>query len=105
MTHYLRFPDEATFTQSCTDAGLTSEDDDGNTVIARYTHNHAMRVIGTITETVEPAEYDDEGNVTKEAVTHVVDGWHVNYKGDLPSGWCEYQISPATPKEVFAGDA
>lgn len=104
MTHYLRFPDEETFRQACETAGLTSTDEDGNTVIQRYTHSHAMRVIGVITETVEPAEYDDEGNVTKEAVTNELKGWHVNFKGELPDAFEQYEITPNTPVETFAGD-
>ena len=105
MTHYLRFPDEATFTQACTDAGLTSEDEDGNTVVTCYTHDYALRDIGAITKIVEPAEYDDGGNLVKKAVTEFVDGYHANFEGELPESFKAYEIpKPRTPVEVFAGD-
>ena len=106
MTKFLKFPDQQTFLDACSDAGLTSRDEDGNTTISRYSHDHAMRVLGTLTETVEPAEYDDdEGEVVKEAVTEELEGWHVNYKGELPESFTGYVIDqPSRPHEIFAGD-
>ena len=105
MTKFLKFPDEQTFTDACADAGLTTTDEDGNTVISRYSHTHAMRVLGTLTETVESAEYDEEGELVKEAVAKELDGWHVNYKGELPEPFKPFVIDqPSRPHEVFAGD-
>ena len=105
MTKFLKFPDEATFFDACTDAGLTSTDEDGNTTINRYSHTHAMRVLGTLTETVEPAEYDSDDELVKEAVTKELDGWHVNFKGELTEAFDPYVIDqPSRPHEVFAGD-
>ena len=105
MTKFLKFPDQQTFEAACADAGLTSTDEDGSTVISRYSHTHAMRVLGTLTETVEPAEYDDEGGLVKEAVTEELGGWHVNFKGELPEAFEDYVIDkPSRPHEVFAGD-
>ena len=105
MTTFLRFPDQQTFTDACTEAGLTTVTEDGEKAINRYSHTHAMRVIGTITKVVEEAEYDEEGEVVKEAVTEEVDGWHVNFKGDLPAAFEPYVIDkPNKPREIFAGD-
>ena len=104
-TKFLKFPDEQTFTDACSEAGLTNTDEEGNTTISKYSHDHAMRVIGTIVRTVEPAEYDDDGEVVKEAETETLDGWHVNFKGKLPESFKEYEITkPNTPHEKFAGD-
>ena len=74
MTHYLRFPDEAT----------------AKTVLADYlaeydtwitaSHSHALDVIGEISDTV---------------------GWHVNYIGDLPNDWSQYIVTPELPIRVF----
>ena len=105
MTKFLKFPDKATFLDACTEAGLTSTDEDDNTVISRYSHDHATRVLGTLTETVEPAEYDSDGELVKEAVTKELDGWHVNFKGELPDAFTDYVIDkPSRPHEIFAGD-
>ena len=105
MTKFLKFPDEQTFTDACSEAGLTNADEEGNTVISRYSHTHAMLVLGTLTETVEPAEYDEDGELVKEAETKELDGWHVNYKGALPEAFEPYVIDkPSRPHEIFAGD-
>jgi hypothetical protein len=32
----------------------------------------------------------------------VLDGWHVNYVGNLPDGWEEFAVSPENPVRVFA---
>ena len=31
-----------------------------------------------------------------------MDGWHVNYLGDLPEGWKTYEVYPELPKRIFA---
>ena len=76
MTHYLRFPDEATGMAALDVAGLL--DDDGKFITA--SHNHALDVICEISG---------------------VDGWHVNYIGDLPDGWADYIVTPEQPVRVF----
>jgi hypothetical protein len=76
MTHYIRFPDEATGTAALDAAGLLNED--GEFITA--SHNHALDVIGEIPD---------------------IDGWHVNYIGDLPEAWADYIVTPEQPVRVF----
>lgn len=73
MTHYLRFPDEAT----------------AKTVLADYltedawitaSHSHALDVIGEIPDT---------------------SGWHLNYQGVVPDEWLQYAVTPENPYRVF----
>jgi hypothetical protein len=99
MTYFLRFPDEPTWTEAATAAGFFSEpDEDGNTTLAAYTHDHAIDVVGTITR---GGEYDPETGDVIVAPT-VLDGWHVNFCGNLPNGWEEFLVEPTNPYRVFA---
>ena len=99
MTHFLRFPDESTWTAAAPAAGFFSEpDEDGNTTLAAYTHDHAIDVVGTITR---GGEYDPETGDVIVAPT-VLDGWHVNYQGVLPEAWDEFLVEPVAPYRVFA---
>ena len=93
MTHFLRFPDESTWTAAAADAGFIIDD-----ALAAYTHDRAIDVVGTISR---GGEYDPE---TGEVIVapEVLDGWHVNYQGTLPDGWDEYVVSPEQPVRVFA---
>ena len=93
MTHFLRFPDESTWTAAASEAGFITDD-----TLAAYTHDHAIDVVGTITR---GGEYDPE---TGEVISapEVLDGWHVNYAGDLPDGWEQYVVRPEQPVRVFA---
>jgi hypothetical protein len=75
MTHYLRFPDEATGMAALTD--YRTEDDTWFTA----SHSHALDVIGEIPNVV---------------------GWHVNFIGDIPTDWNQYSVSPEQPVRVFA---
>ena len=77
MTHYIRFPDSVTGMKALDDAGLL--DDDLGFITA--THSHALDVIGVISE---------------------LEGWHVNYNGELPEGWEEFVVTPVEPVRVFA---
>ena len=92
MTHFLRFPDEATWTAAATEAGFIVDD-----ALAAYTHDRAIDVVGTITR---GGEYDEDGKVI--VAPTVIDGWHVNYQGTLPDGWDEYVVSPEHPARVWA---
>ena len=94
MTHYLRFPDADTGMKALDDAGFL--DADQNPITA--SHDHALDVVGVITN---GGEYDEEGNVT--VASTVLDGWHVNYSGELPEAWEDYVVSPEQPVRVFAG--
>ena len=92
MTQFLRFPDESTWTAAATEAGFIVDD-----ALAAYTHDHAIDVVGTITR---GGEYDDEGAVI--VAPTVIDGWHVNFAGELPEAWSEYLVTPQHPARVWA---
>ena len=47
-----------------------------------------------LSEQTEGGEWDDDGNVITEPTA--LDGWHVNYLGDLPTGWESYEVTPST---------
>jgi hypothetical protein len=95
---FFRFPDEATGMAALTEAGFTSTDDDGNTTILTASHTHALDVIGAITI---GGEYDPETGEVLAPPT-VLDGWHVNYVGELPDGWEKFVVSPENPARVWA---
>ena len=93
ITIYLRFPNEATGMAALDAAGLVAED--GNVITA--SHTHAVDVIGTIST---GGEYDHE---TGDVITPptVLDGWHVNFAGELPEDWEDYVVTPEQPVRVF----
>jgi hypothetical protein len=91
--NFLRFPDESAWTAAATEAGFIS---DGT--LAAYTHDCAIDVVGTISR---GGEYDPETGDVIVAPT-VLDGWHVNFAGELPDGWDDYLVEPANPYRVFA---
>ena len=76
MTHFLRFPDESAWTAAATEAGFLIDD-----TLTAYTHDRAIDVVGEIPE---------------------LDGWHVNFAGELPDGWEQYAVSPEQPVRVWA---
>lgn len=94
MTHFLRFTDAVTGMKALDDAGLLNVD----LGFITASHTHALDVVGTITR---GGEYDPE---TGEVIVapEVLDGWHVNFAGELPDGWEEFVVSPADPYRVFA---
>ena len=92
MTQFLRFPNESAWLTAAADAGFMVDD-----TLAAYTHDHAIDVVGEITR---GGEYDDEGAVI--VAPTVLAGFHVNYSGELPSGWDEFVVTPAAPYRVFA---
>jgi len=88
-----RFPDEATGMTALEAAGLLNED--GELITA--SHTHSLDVLGTI---IRGGEWDDEDNVITPP--EVLDGWHVNYQGELPEGWEAYAVFPQNPVRVWA---
>jgi hypothetical protein len=93
MTHFLRVPDAAAWTAAATDAGFLTE-----AGLAAYTHDHAIDVVGMITQ---GGEYGPEmGEVI--AAPEVLPGFHINFIGVLPSGWEGFMVTPSTPYRVFA---
>jgi hypothetical protein len=94
---FFRFPDQATGMAALEAAGFTTTDEDGNTTILTASHTHALDVVGLISI---GGEYDDEGEVLVPPT--LLDGWHLNYIGELPDGWEEYVVRPEQPVRVFA---
>ena len=76
MTQFLRFPDADAWTAAASEAGFMTDD-----TLAAYTHDRAIDVVGIIADMA---------------------GFHVNYSGDLPSGWEEFLVAPEQPYRVFA---
>lgn len=100
-TYFLRFTDEAAADTALEAAGFLQRDPEGNTRLIRDTHEYSLDPVGVI--------YNDDAVInfeTGEVLTPATpkDGWHVNLKGTLPDGWDQYQVSPAQPYRVFAGD-
>lgn len=93
MTQFLRFPDADAWTAAASEAGFMADD----TLVA-YTHDHAIDCIGTISR---GGKYDPETGEVIVAPT-VLAGFHVNYSGDLPTGWEEFLVAPKQPYRVFA---
>ena len=98
MTHYLKFPDEATGMAALDAAGLLRTDEDGHTKPITASLDHALDVVGTI---YRAGTFDAE---TGEVITPPIlrPGWHVNYIGTLPDGWDAYVVEPLRPSRVFA---
>lgn len=97
---FFRFPDETTGMAYLRDADLTYMDQDGDDEVERVftsSHTHSLDVIGQITR---GGEWDEEGNVITPPT--VLDGWHVNFAGELPEGWEEFAVYPANPVRVWA---
>ena len=91
---FFRFPDEATGMAALEAAGLLTKD--GEFITA--SHGHALDVVGVITR---GGEWDPETGKVLVAPT-VLDGWHVNFMGELPEDWANYVVTPEQPVRVFA---
>ena len=98
---FFRFTDESAWVTAAKAAGfyVTVTDEEGveSEVLQAYTSDHAIDVIGIISE---GGEWDDNDNEIKAPT--VLSGWHVNYLGNLPTGWESYEVTPSTPHRVFA---
>jgi len=83
---FLRFPDQATAEAALKAADLWIESDEytGHRVASL---THALDVVGTIVRGEPPVE---------------LDGYHINFNGDLPKGWDQYVVEPTNPYRVFA---
>ena len=98
MTVFFRFPDEEIGWQELAEAGLTDISEDGKLVPITASHTHALDVIGSI---YDGGVYDpDTGDVITPPT--LLDGWHVNYVGEMPDGWEQYVVTPEQPVRVFA---
>lgn len=103
---FFRFTDEAAWFTAARDAGFMSTvpvfDNEGvetgtEEKLIAYTTNRAVDVIGVITE---GGEWDENGN--EIVAPTVLPGWHVNYVGELPTGWDAFEVKPTSPYRVFA---
>lgn len=92
MTHFLKFPDEQTGMAMLTDAGFVLPD--GGLILTGY--EHTLDIVGQI---VRGGEYDADGNVITPPV--VLDGWHVNFLGELPEAWVPFIVTPKNPARMF----
>lgn len=92
-----RFPDEETALAALEAANLITIDEYGDKKPIVSSHQHALSVIGIITR---GGEWDLE---TEEVITppEVLDGWHLNYRGPVPSGWEAYAVWPQNPVRVW----
>ena len=90
---FFRFPDWETGMTALDDAGLLNED--GSFITA--SHTHSLVVIGPISR---GGEWAEDGTVITPPT--VLDGWHVNFAGELPDGWAEFAVYPANPVRVWA---
>ena len=103
---FFRFADENAWLTAARAAGFTANvpvyDEEGNETgteekVIQYTHNYALDVVGSITV---GGEWDEDGNVITEPT--VLDGWHINYRGEVPDEWLQYAVSPEQPVRVWA---
>ena len=99
---FFRFTDEAAWLEAARAAGFTKDvpvyDEEGTEEkVIQYTVSRAIDVIGTITR---GGEWDEEGNEVVAPTT--LDGFHVNYVGELPEGWEAFEVKPELPYRVFA---
>ena len=99
---FFRFTDEAAWLTAARAAGfmttVTDEEGEESEVLQAYTADHAIDVIGVLYN--DDGVYDEEGEETTPPTA--MTGWHVNYLGDLPEGWASFEVTPETPKRVFA---
>ncbi len=96
---YFRFADEAAWVTAAKAAGFYFTDPETETeVLQAYTADRAIDVIGTLYN--DDGVYGEEGEEVTAPTP--IEGWHVNYLGDLPDGWDAYEVTPEQPKRVFA---
>lgn len=104
---FFRFTDEEAWLTAARAAGFMVTvpvyDENGESTseteekLNAYTHNHAIDVVGKITV---GGEWDIDGNEIEAPTT--LDGFHINYLGDLPEGWEAFEVTPESPYRVFA---
>ena len=103
QTRFFCFPDmQAAFTLAHA-AGLTANDEQGQPMLVRHTHDYALDVIGALyLPTGEMTEF--EGHAIP--IMALAPGWHVNARilnGDpLPASFAEFEVFPETPSRDFA---
>ncbi|MCF0075444.1 hypothetical protein LZD49_33505 [Dyadobacter sp. CY261] len=89
MSHYIRFP-----TKQVMDKALTPYKNEEGIICSG--EGYSIDVIGQITI---PAKYNGE-IIIEPAIT--LDGWHVNWLGDLPDNFVSYEVFPEHPVRIWA---
>ena len=92
MTYYLRFPSVEKGMEMLAQANYL--DENGDVICA--SHKHAIDVIGIIKQ---EAAFDGDQNIPSP-ITELA-GWHINFRGDFPNSWGEFEVSPKHPYRVF----
>ena len=96
MEHSLKFPDEATGRALLGSAlNANRADENGDTVLACYTHDYGLHLLGVITR---PPTLDADGNVLTPGAT--LPGWHANLvmvRDPLPDALAPYEVFPRNP--------
>ena len=95
MTTFLKFPDEATAKTVLAD--YLSEEGEWIT----DSHTHSLDPVGVIYRPTGAMLPDENGIEYPEMAP--VEGWHVNFLGELPVTANDYIVYPTTPSRVFAG--
>lgn len=99
MDHYLKFDDEQVMRAIFAGLDILVQDERGEWFVPAYHSGSAIDVVGLIVDA--PAVLDEEGGIITGPT--YVDGWHVNWRGDLPEELELYEIqTPATPARVWA---
>jgi len=118
--HYLRFATEEDWNQAALTLGVatitprlvteeTTDEETGELIPAvyedywtwsYYTHEHSCDVVGTIYN--NDGVYDEStGEIISEPTA--MEGFHVNFIGELPEELQSYTVTPQTPHRKFAG--
>ena len=99
---FFRFTDEAAWVTAAKAAGfyvtVVNEEGVESETLQAYTTARAIDVIGTLYN--DDGVYDVTGNEVSPPTAMA--GWHVNYLGPLPEGWGAFEVTPESPKRVFA---
>lgn len=102
---FFRFTDEAAWLTAARAAGFmtTVTDEEGveSEVLQAYTANHAIDVIGTLYNDDGVYDEDENGDLVVVTPPTELPGWHINFLGDTPEDWKEYEVKPDPPKRVF----
>lgn len=98
---FFRFADETSWVAAAKAAGfyvtITEEDGTETEQLEAYNDTHAIDVVGIIKK---GGEWDEDG--TETVAPTPLDGFHINYVGDLPNGWEAFEVKPEQPYRVFA---
>ena len=96
-THYLRFATEEDWNQAALTLGVAKVTP---RLVEEDTHEHSCDVVGTIYN--DDGVYDEE---TREVISEptVMEGFHVNFIGELPQELEANLVTPVAPYRKFAG--